>query len=157
VTWAAPGLRERAQVRRSGVRLDHDLADTPPPDWAAEIEQAVIRGGAGFTEIALFHKPTRTLLLTDLVVNLEAGKVPVSLRPFARLLGVLAPGGRAPAYLRGLIKLGRHDPASAAARLLHWRPERVIFAHGRWFDRDGEAQLRRSLRWLLRQRQSRHV
>src|SRR5688500_7590184 len=24
-TWAAPGLRRRGQVRRSGVRLDHDL------------------------------------------------------------------------------------------------------------------------------------
>jgi hypothetical protein len=150
VTWAAPGLRDRSKVRRSGVRLDHDLTDAPPPDWAAEIEQAVIRGGAGFTEVAMFHKPTRTLLLTDLVVNLEAAKVPVSLRPLARLLGVLAPDGRAPAYLRGLVKLGRRDKASAVARLLHWYPERVIFTHGRWFDRDGEAQLRRSLRWLLR-------
>jgi hypothetical protein len=25
VTWAAPGLRERRQVRRSGVRLDRDI------------------------------------------------------------------------------------------------------------------------------------
>ena len=45
----------------------------------------------------------------------------------------------------------RRAAASAAARrLLAFSPERVIFSHGAWFARDGEARLRRSLRWLLR-------
>ena len=30
-----------------------------------------------------------------------------------------------------------------------WRPERVVFSHGRWFDRDGAAALERAFRWLL--------
>ena len=28
-------------------------------------------------------------------------------------------------------------------------PERVIIAHGRWFETEGAAELRRSFRWLL--------
>ena len=148
-TWAAPGLRERAQVRKSGVRLDHDLGDTAPHEWGGGIELVMLPGGMGFREAALFHQPTRTLVLTDLVLNLEAPKVPAALRPLARLFGMVAPDGMPPPYLRTLIKLRRQAAAQAASRLLELRPERVIFAHGRWFEEDGTAALRRSLRWLV--------
>src|SRR3712207_6384376 len=42
VTWAAPGLRERAQVKKSGVRLDRDLGEAPPPEWADEMEHILM-------------------------------------------------------------------------------------------------------------------
>ena len=47
ITWAAPNLRRRLQVRLSRVRLDCDLGDAPPPEWAGEFDQVVIPGGAG--------------------------------------------------------------------------------------------------------------
>lgn len=148
-TWAAPGLRDRAPVRRAGVRLDHDLGDAAPDAWSGEIRQAVVPGGAGFREVAFFHESTRTLVLTDLVVNLELDKLPRLMRPGARLLGAAAPGGRAPIYLRLIVRMRRQDAAAAAARLVDWAPERVVFSHGRWFERDGTEALRRSLDWLL--------
>ncbi len=147
-TWAAPGLRERGPVRRSGLRLDNDLGDVPPPEWEG-IALATVPGGLGFREVALFHEPSRTLVLTDLVLNLEAAKLPAALRPLARLLGVVAPDGMPATYLRAVIKLRRASAARAAQRLVDLRPERVVFAHGAWFERDGTAALRRSLRWLL--------
>jgi hypothetical protein len=52
--------------------------------------------------------------------------------------------------VRGLLLLNRSEVAQKAARLVAFDPERVIFAHGRWFERDGAAQLRRSLAWLLK-------
>jgi hypothetical protein len=149
-TWAAPNLRQRAQVRRSGVRLDHDLGAEPPAVWAEELEQAVIPGGGGFREVAFFHRASGTLVLTDLVVNLEPQKLPLASRTFAWLTGTLAPDGKAPAYLRLILRMRRREAAEAAARLLAWQPERVIFPHGRWFEQDGTAALRRSLRWLVR-------
>jgi len=148
-TWAAPGLRERSQVRESGVRLDHDLSGTPPAEWGGAIGLTTVPGGFGFHEMAMFHRPSRTLVLTDLVLNLEAGKVPAALRPLARLFGITAPDGMPPPYLRAVIKLRRNEATQGASRLLDLQPERVIFAHGRWFERDGTATLRRSLRWLL--------
>ena len=150
LTWAAPNLRRRAPVRRSGVRFDHDLGEHPPEAWANDLEQAIIPGGGGFREVAFFHRATGTLVLTDLIVNLERHKLPLAARAFARLTGTLAPDGRAPAYLRLIVRMRRHEAADAAARLLAWEPERVIFTHGRWFESDGAAALRRSLRWLLR-------
>ncbi len=148
-TWAAPGLRERSQVQASGVRLDHDLSDAAPAEWGGAVGVTTVPGGLGFHEVALFHRPTRTLVLTDLVLNLEPGKLPAALRPLARLFGMTAPQGMAPPQLRGIVKLDRAEAARSASRLLKLEPERVIFAHGRWFERDGTAALRRSLRWLL--------
>jgi hypothetical protein len=44
---------------------------------------------------------------------------------------------------------GKTEGAQAASRLLPGGRDRVIFAHGRWFERGGSAALRRSLAWLL--------
>ena len=148
-TWAAPGLRDRSQVRKSGLRLDRDLSGTAPPEWGGTVEQALVPGGLGFREIAFFHRPTRTLVLTDLVLNLEAEKMPSVMRPLLRLFGSAAPDGMPPPYLRAIVKLRHSEAARAASRLLDLRPERVIFAHGRWFEQDATAALRRSFRWLV--------
>lgn len=149
VTWAAPGLRERAPVRRSGVRLDHDLGEDAPDAWGGAVRLAVVPGGLGFREVALFHAASRTLVLTDLVLNLEPARLPAALRPVVRLFGSVPPDGMPPPYLRAVIRMRREDARAAAGRILAWGAERVVFAHGRWFERDGTAALRRSLRWLL--------
>jgi len=52
VVSAAPGLRERSQVKASGLRIDRELGDTAPADWAGEIETVVVPGGLGFREVA---------------------------------------------------------------------------------------------------------
>ena len=39
-SWAAPGLRARGQVRRSGVQLDFDIGETPPEAWGGFLDAA---------------------------------------------------------------------------------------------------------------------
>ncbi len=149
-TWAAPGLRDRRQVRRSGVRLDRDLREGAPEIAAGEIDQIVVPGLGGFSEVALFHRPTRTMVLADLVQNFEIGKLPLIVRPFVLLGGNAAPHGSAPVYLRAIVRMKGEAARRAARRLVALRPERVVFGHGRWFERNGAAELERSLAWLLR-------
>ncbi|MGJ4942050.1 SDR family oxidoreductase [Bradyrhizobium sp. HKCCYLS1011] len=147
--FAAPGLAERAQVRRSGLRIDHELGERSPDEWAEDIELVLV-STLLFSEVELFHKPSRTLVLTDLVQNLAPeGLSPLS-RAAASLLGITAPNGKAPAYLRLLLRLGGRPVETAVSRLIELAPERVIFAHGRWFESGGTEQLRRSLAWLRR-------
>lgn len=148
--WAAPGLGERHSVRKAGIRIDAELTNAPPPAWGDVIEVAAIPGGGGFREVAFFHRPSRTLVLTDLVQNLEPQKLPGWVRPLAKVAGVTAPDGRAPIYLRGIVKLRRREAAMAVSHLLRLAPDRVVFAHGTWFDRDASERLRRSLSWLTR-------
>ena len=147
--WGTPGLRARRQVRKSGLRIDHDLGDAPPEAWSGQIDQAVVLGAGGFREVAFLHRPSRTLLLTDLVANLEAARLPRATRLFARANGMLAPDGRAAAYVRLSVRMRKQEAARAIGRLLEHQPERLVFPHGAWFDRDGTAAARRSLDWLL--------
>lgn len=149
LSWGPAELQQRAPVKKSGVRFDCTLDDRAPRDWAAEIEQIAVPGGAGFKELDFFHKPTKTLILTDLVLNIETEKMPVWMRPLLSLMGPAAPDGKPPIYLRTLIKMKGDQARAAAGRMLTMNPERVIFTHGRWFERNGAAELRHSLRWLL--------
>ena len=88
------------------------------------------------------------MILADLVQNLEPAKLPPAVRAFALAAGNAAPRGRAPVYLRAIVRMKGEAARSAARRLLALRPERVIFAHGRWFEENGAAELERSLAWL---------
>jgi hypothetical protein len=147
-SWGAPGLRKRPAVAKAGLRLDRDLADGTPTEWQDAIEVVVVEGQA-LVEAVLFHRPSRTLVLTDLVVNVEPDKLPLPVRLGAKLVGAAAPHGRAPIYARAAIKAGGERVVAAGQRLVALAPERVIFAHGAWFDTDGTARLRAALDWLL--------
>ena len=92
LSWGPAELQQRAPVKKSSVRFDRTLEDQAPADWAAEIEQIAVPGGAGFNEIDFFHKRTKTLILTDLVLNIETEKMPVWMRP-----PPLSDGARRPA------------------------------------------------------------
>jgi ABC-type Fe3+-citrate transport system substrate-binding protein len=37
----------------------------------------------------------------------------------------------------------------AVETMIAWKPERIILAHGRWYDKDGTRELRRAFRWVL--------
>jgi hypothetical protein len=66
-----------------------------------------------------------------------------------RLGGATDPDGKAPIDMR--LSFIRHRRALRASvlRMLAWNPERVIIAHGPWYERDGATELRRAFRWVL--------
>ena len=107
VTWAAPNLRRPCPVRRSGVRFDHYLGEHPPEAWANDLEQAIIWAGGGFREVAFFHRTTGTLVLTDLIVNLERQKLPLAAPHVCKANRDATPDGRAPAYLHLIVRIRR--------------------------------------------------
>ena len=75
MTWAALGLRERSQVQESGVGLNADLGPIASDAWAGELDQIIVPGGFGVTEVAFLHRASRTLILTDLIENFEPEKI----------------------------------------------------------------------------------
>jgi short-subunit dehydrogenase len=148
LTFSAPGVAGRSQVQTAGVRIDRELDDGTPTEWADDLA-AVLVSAPFFCEVAIFDKRSRTLILTDIVQNLDPEIFPRPIQPLAHLLGITKPGGRAPVYLRVLLQLGGRSVQSAARRLVAFSPEKVIFAHGEWFDSQATERLRRSLDWLL--------
>jgi hypothetical protein len=146
--WASPGVRERAAAHRVAVSFDADLGDSAPPDWAAEIEQLVFRGSRFLHEVVFFHKASATLVLTDLIENFEPRRLPRGLRWLLRLSGAADPDGKLPFDLRLSFWGHRRAAARSLQRMLAWRPERVLLAHGRCYAHDGVAELQRAFRWL---------
>ncbi|MET4022729.1 SDR family oxidoreductase [Bradyrhizobium sp. S3.2.12] len=147
-TFAARGLSARRQVRAAGIRIDRELGDVTPEEWTADLETVAVDAPM-FCEIELFDKRSRTLILTDLVQNLDPDHLSAPNELAANLLGISRPDGKAPVYLRLLLRLGGRSVRAAAERMVSLAPERVIFAHGDWFQIDGTERLRQSLRWVV--------
>lgn len=145
VTWGAPGVADKAD--RGGFRIDHVLGQTPPPEWGGAIAQVLVEGGF-MTEAVFLHRPSRTLIVSDLIENFEPRRVRSwLLRQVMRLGGTLDPHGSTPRDLR-LTFLGRRAEVRAAVEtMLRWAPERVVLSHGRPYLRNGTQELRRALAW----------
>jgi len=152
VSWAAPGLARRRAVRRAGVRFAHTLGDAPPPAWGEGIALFTVPGGLGFRETLLLHRPSRSLLLCDLVMNLDASRLPPLARGPVGLSGM--DRGLPPPYLRAVVRAGGDRARHAVEAALATSPERAIFAHGLWFDGHAAVRLRHALRWLLEPRRT---
>ncbi|MBZ8134695.1 DUF4336 domain-containing protein [Afifella sp. IM 167] len=144
--YAAPGVGEAAKKRFTGFEAE---ITTAPLEWGREIACLPLVGGF-MTELELFHRPSKTLVLTDTIENFEPGRVTCShMRFLMRVGGVTDPDGSMPRDLRFTF-IGRKEAARIAAKeMLAWSPERVLLAHGRCYLKNGEAELARALRWLI--------
>ncbi len=153
-TWAAPGVRERAASYGVDLRIDEPLGDEAPPAWKGQIDQVLVRGSDIHQEVVFFHRPSRTLILTDLIENFESHHCPAWTRPLLALAGTRDPDGKAPIDMRFSFRIGENGQGmdllrAAIERMLAWDPERVILAHGRWYPTHGTAELRRAFRWAI--------
>jgi hypothetical protein len=103
------------------------------------------------TEVAFFHRPSRTLVLTDLIENFELTKVRSPLqRLLVRIGGVAYPCGSTSKDMRMTFRKHRSELRRAIETMINWKPARVVFAHGQWFERNADAELRRAFAWALR-------
>jgi hypothetical protein len=148
-SWAAPGVAARAKRHGMDMTFDHDLRQDAPEAWAGEIDQMIVRGSDVHREAVFHHRASRTLILTDLIENFEPAKLPWWFRWIVPIVGVADPDGKMPRDMRSTFRRGRDALREDVERMIGWAPERVILAHGRWYDQDGVAELRRAFRWVL--------
>lgn len=64
----APGLR----AKRADLRLAADLGDTPPADWAGQIDTVLLPNSIA-PEVWLLDRASGTLLVTDLLQQMPRG------------------------------------------------------------------------------------
>ncbi len=101
--------------------------------WPGEVEILVVRGDV-LTEAALFHRASRTLVLTDLIENFEPKRVHGwFFRLLIKFAGIANPDGKAPIDMRLSFLRRRKGLQLAIRQMLAWHPERVIVSHGRWY------------------------
>lgn len=138
---APPGLAKK----RPDLRIDRMHGSTPEPAFAGVVDEVRIEGFR-LQETALFHRPSRTLVVADLVHNIG--------RPahawtalYAKVMGFY---GRV--ALSRMIRLAAF-PDRVAARcsvdlLLALPFQRVVVGHGEPLLENARAQLEQACAWL---------
>lgn len=147
--WAAPGVAARAAAHGSAFAADAALTCAAPPDWAGILDQEIVGGSKIHREAVFFHRPSRTLILTDLIENFEPARLPLWMRPLVRLAGIAAPRGRMPPDMRATFR-DRRALRASVERMIGWAPDRIVLAHGALFETGATAELRRAFAFALR-------
>ncbi len=143
---AAPGVKDRA-----GDRLPvgaFELNGASVDGWGETISYLPVTGRY-MTEAVLFHHPSRTLVLTDLIENFEPERITSSLkRMLLRLGGVMHPHGAMPRDMRMTFH-GREDHLrQAVRRMMDWKPERILLTHGKCYEANCREELARAFRFV---------
>lgn len=143
--FAAPRVEENAKAR--GAVFQRVLDAAPVAEWSGEIDHVLVEGGF-MVEADFFHRASQTLILTDLIENFEPTKLHGRLwRLVCRMGGVLDPHGSMPRDMRATFLGHRDGVKTAVETMIGWAPERVIVAHGRCYEGNVEAELRRAFGW----------
>lgn len=147
--WASPGVDKRAQKHGATLSFDEKLSNYAPDAWKNDIQQFVFNGSFAMEEVVFFHRESRTLILTDLIENFDTEHVDHWFhRQLLKRANVAAPYGQTPIDFR-LSFLGNKKKARKhLEQLLEWNPEKIILAHGDWFDSNGKEELKRAFHWL---------
>jgi uncharacterized protein DUF4336 len=141
--FAAPGLERR----RRDLSFDGYLGDDPDPRWREDVDQVAFLGSRFLTEIVFLHRPSGSLILGDLCMNLGPDR-PLLSRAYVRLDGV---AGRfaMPRTIR-LTARNRDGARQAVQRMLEWDFDRVVTGHGDVLETGGHQAFHDALEWLLR-------
>ncbi|AJI53514.1 DUF4336 domain-containing protein [Francisella philomiragia] len=142
--YASPGLREK----RKDINFTADLKDFPKAQWQNEIDQLIFKGSRVMQEVVFFHKPSKTLILTDLIENFDENYFSGFKGLIAKLSGIVAPNGKTPIDWRMSFFFGKKQARECFARILAWQPERIIVAHGKNIETNAVDFLKKSFKWL---------
>lgn len=141
--FIAPGLEKKRPDLPCRALLD----DTPPPEWAGQIDQVLLAGTVLLHEVVFFHRASRTLILTDLAANLRrTGSLPARL--YFRLTGTYGRLGQN-RLIRWLVR-DRAAARRSVERMLQWDTRRVLMAHGEPITGEGGQALKSAFGWLLK-------
>ncbi len=139
--WASPELKSKL----SGV--PHETLDTMPREWKEDFDGFLFEGAKGFKEWTFFHRPSRTLLITDLGFH-----VPRQKTARGRIVARLNDVGRrfGPSRLeRTLMKLGHKTrERQEIQNILDFDFGRILAGHGLVVEREAKRQFRAAYRFL---------
>lgn len=139
--WGAPGLPDK----RTDLLFDAILGDDTPAELGGAIETRLFAGCPLASEVVCFHPRSRTLIVTDLVFNIQRSDSALS-QAYLRASGAWQTLAQTP-LMRAVIR----DRAAARHSLegmFAWDFDRLIMSHGEIVERDAKRELARALRKL---------
>ena len=131
-------LCPRLEKERPDLVFDWVLGNHPDIRWECEFDQVVVRGTRFINEVAFYHRPSKVLILVDLIENIgddythDAGLL---LQFWWKLVLRMWNNPKpAPEY-----QMGWGDKSlvrQSLDRILTWDFEKIILAHGNLIEKD---------------------
>jgi hypothetical protein len=140
--YVAPGVEKK----RPDLIAAEVLGESPLPDWSDVLDQALIHGFPATNEVVFFHRPSGTLIASDLAFNVGASS-PALTRLAFRSMG--AYGRPSSTVFERLLIRDRAAFRRSLERILCWPISRMIIAHGSVIEREGRAALADAFSWVL--------
>lgn len=141
---AYPGAKLYASPRLISKRKDLTFhktlsTDTPEPEWAGQIDQCIFGSGNGLIdEIVFFHRASRTVVFTDLVMDFDPAI-------FSSVSRVTTRWNQMYQHTPRGVQLGhifdRATLRNSLKTVRAWEPEHAIVAHSPWLCVDGKEQV----------------
>jgi hypothetical protein len=137
-TYICPGIERKVP----GLRFDGILGPHAPAIWSDTIDHVLIQGNRFVREVAMLHKPSKTLLLVDAIEYYTDQTEDVSwqLKVWWKLLRMWNKPKPAPEY-----QFGWKDKAAARASfeaILEWDFDKIILSHGDNITEDAKERAR---------------
>jgi len=141
----------RLSAKRSDLRIDGALEDGLPPELAKAVEAVKLDGTPALDEFIFHHRATHSLIVTDLVFNITR---PQGLMAHVVLFAVGCYGrlGQSRA-VRFMVK-DRAAASASAQRILDFRFDTLVVAHGEIVREGARERLSSALQWLQPARQA---
>lgn len=141
--YAPPGLAKR----RPALHFDAELGDGPDPAWATDIDQVIIRGSLAMEEVVFFHRASSTAIFCDLIQRFPEEKIKGWKGVLMRLDGLVGKNGSTPREWRASF-LRRGKARAAREKVLSWKPDRLLIAHGECAQTGATEIIDRALAWI---------
>jgi hypothetical protein len=128
----------KASRRRRRLPFDGSLADQVPAEWAGQVDSLLLLGFR-LHEVVLLHRPSRTLVLSDLCFHIQRSSSALA-RTFFRANGMWQHFGPSRIIRRAAVS-DRAALGRSLERVLKWDFERIIPGHGDVIEHGGPAAL----------------
>ncbi len=146
-TFICPGIEKK----RPDMKYDFVLGDDVPEDWAADLDQVLVRGSRWMWEVAFFHRESGTLVLVDLIEHItdQTPHANWQLRFWWKLVFRMWNKARpAPEYQLGWID--RDAARASLEKILNWDFSRVIISHGDLIETNARSVVEEAWRKVLK-------
>jgi hypothetical protein len=141
--YAPPGLAQK----KPELKFDAELGDEPDPAWAADLDQVIFHGSPAMEEVVFFHRESRTVIVCDLIQRHPETEMTGWKGLLMRLDGLVGDRGSTPREWRASF-LRRDKARTARAKVLSWKPERLLIAHGECVQTGATAIIDNALNWI---------
>ncbi|MBL1140519.1 MAG: DUF4336 domain-containing protein [Proteobacteria bacterium] len=141
--YAPPGLARR----KPSLHFYAELNDKPEGEWSQDIDQVIFHGSFAMEEVVFFHRLSKTVVICDLIQRHSILAMSGWKGMLMRLDGLVGEHGSTPREWRASF-LKRGSARAARDKLLEWKPERMLIAHGECAQTEASSIIENALSWI---------